>query len=99
MTRPEALSEAAIATHLATLPQWQRAGGAITRTLTFAGFPEAVAFVTRLVEPAEAMQHHPDVDVRYNRVIITLSTHDAGGLTASDFALAAQIDALMGSSS
>ena len=96
MTTPTPLAEHEITTHLAALPHWRRSGGAITRTLTFAGFPEAVAFVTRLIEPAETMQHHPDVDVRYNRVIITLSTHDAGGLTASDVTLAAQIDALAG---
>ena len=99
MPTPATLAEHEITSHLAALPHWRLSGDAITRTLIFTGFPEAVAFVTRLVEPAEAMQHHPDVDVRYNRVIITLSTHDAGGLTASDFALAAQIDALMGSSS
>lgn len=96
MTTPTPLSEHEITTHLAALPHWRRSGDAITRTLTFASFPEAVAFVTRLIEPAETMQHHPDVDVRYNRVIITLSTHDAGGLTASDFTLAAQIDTLAG---
>jgi 4a-hydroxytetrahydrobiopterin dehydratase len=95
MTVPTPLTDTEIQTHLATLPQWQRAGLTITRTVVFPGFPEAVAFVTRLIEPAESMQHHPDVDVRYNRVVITLSTHDAGGLTASDFTLAARIDALV----
>lgn len=96
MTRPALLTDADIEMRLSALPAWRRTGGAITRTVTFAGFPEAVAFVTRLVEPAEAMQHHPDIDVRYNRVVITLSTHDVGGLTASDVTLAAQIDALVG---
>lgn len=98
MPTPATLSEHEITTHLAELPHWRRSGDAITRTLSFTGFPEAVAFVTRLVEPAEAMQHHPDVDLRYNRVVISLSTHDAGGLTASDVTLAARIDALMESS-
>ena len=73
-----------------------RQGDAITRTFLFDGFPEATAFVQRLVEPAEAMNHHPDVDVRYNQVIITLSTHDSGGLTEHDFTLAARIDGLVG---
>jgi len=95
MTAPTPLTDTEIQTRLATLPQWQPAGRSITRTVLFPGFPEAVAFVTRLIEPAESMQHHPDVDVRYNRVVITLSTHDAGGLTASDFTLAARIDALV----
>lgn len=81
---------------LATLPAWTRAGDAITRTFAFEGFPEAVAFVQRLVAPAEAMQHHPDVDVRYSRVIVTLSTHDSGGVTAHDLALAARIDEVVG---
>jgi 4a-hydroxytetrahydrobiopterin dehydratase len=51
--------------------------------------------VQRLVAPAEGMNHHPDVDVRYNRVIITLSTHDSGGLTENDFGLAERIDGLV----
>ncbi|MBM3885379.1 MAG: 4a-hydroxytetrahydrobiopterin dehydratase [Gemmatimonadetes bacterium] len=96
MTRPTLLTDAELEARLIALPAWRRTGNTITRTITFAGFPEAVAFVTRLVEPAEAMQHHPDIDVRYNRVVITLSTHDAGGLTASDVTLAARIDALVG---
>lgn len=95
MSRPVRCSVAEIQTHLVALPNWQRTGDAITRMVVFPGFPEAVAFVTRLIEPAESMQHHPDIDVRYNRVVITLSTHDAGGLTASDFTLAARIDALV----
>lgn len=84
MSRPARLDEAAIAAALATLPGWTRAGDAITRTFSFAGFPEAVAFIQRLVPIAEGMQHHPDVDLRYDRVVVTLSTHDAGGLTALD---------------
>jgi 4a-hydroxytetrahydrobiopterin dehydratase len=92
MARPAKLDDIAIATKLRTLPGWARAGDTITRTFTFAGFPHAVAFVERLVAPAEEMNHHPDVDVRYNRVIITLSTHDQGGLTDADFKLAALVD-------
>lgn len=95
MSRPVRCSTAEIQSNLTALPQWQCSGEAITRTLVFPDFPHAVAFVTRVVEPAEAMQHHPDVDIRYNRVTITLSTHDAGGLTASDFILAERIDALV----
>jgi 4a-hydroxytetrahydrobiopterin dehydratase len=90
--RPKRLPEHEIADRLAALPGWVRKGEAITRTFTFAGFPEATAFVARLVAPAEEMEHHPDVDVRYNRVTVTLSTHDQGGLTAYDFDLAALVD-------
>ncbi|MEY4608759.1 MAG: hypothetical protein RL625_976 [Gemmatimonadota bacterium] len=95
MPKLPVLADHEIDRRLATLADWMRQGDAITRTFTFDGFPEATAFVQRLVEPAEAMNHHPDVDVRYNRVIVTLSTHDSGGLTANDFALAARIDTLV----
>lgn len=96
MPRMPLLSDHEIAQGLAALPEWSRVGQAITRTFTFAGFPEAVAFVQRLVAPAEALQHHPDVDVRYSRVIVTLTTHDSGGVTANDLTLAGLIDGLVG---
>lgn len=92
MARPSRLSDSDVDTRLGKLPGWKRAGNAITRTFTFAGFPEAVSFVERLVEPAERMEHHPDLDLRYNKVIVTLSTHDQGGLTTYDFDLAALVD-------
>ena len=85
------LSDIEIHRRLGALPGWQRQGTSIKRTYTFAGFPEAIAFVQGLVLPAEAMHHHPDVDVRYNRVIVTLSTHDSGGITESDLTLAERI--------
>lgn len=88
------LSEAEIAEALRGLPGWARAGSAITRTFRFAGFHEAVAFVDRLVAPAEAANHHPDLAVSYNRVQVTLTTHDAGGLTRKDVDLAHAIDRL-----
>lgn len=94
MARQPLLSDIEIQRQLGTLKGWVRRGDAITRTFTFPGFPAAVAFVQRLVAPAEAMGHHPDVDLRYDRVIITLSTHDAGGITANDLALAREIDGL-----
>lgn len=96
MARPARLSDIEIQRRLGALPGWSRRGDAITRTFTFAGFPEAVAFVGRLVQPAEALAHHPDVDLRYSRVIVTLSTHDQGGVTELDFTLAQRIDALVG---
>lgn len=92
MARPARLPDHDITARLAALPGWTRDGNAMTRTFTFAGFPEAVAFIDRLVEPAERMEHHPDVDLRYNKVTVTLSTHDQGGLTSYDFELAALVD-------
>jgi 4a-hydroxytetrahydrobiopterin dehydratase len=86
------LTDAEVATGLATLTGWAREGNAIRRTFAFKGFPEAVAFIQRLVAPAEAMDHHPDVDLRYNKVIVTLSTHSAGGITGLDLELARQIN-------
>jgi 4a-hydroxytetrahydrobiopterin dehydratase len=73
---------------LRSLPGWTSDGKSLRRTDTFPGFPEAVAFVNRLVGPAEAQGHHPDISVSYNRVTLSLTTHDAGGLTAKDLALA-----------
>ena len=94
MPRPQVLSDIEIQRQLGALRGWSRKGDTITKTYMFAGFPAAVAFVQRLVEPAEGMNHHPDVDLRYNRVIVSLSTHDAGGITANDFTLAAAIEGL-----
>ena len=79
------LDDAEIADRLRALPGWRREGDAIVKEFTFAGFPEAVAFVSRLVEPAEAADHHPDLTIRYRRVLVSFSTHSEGGLTARDF--------------
>lgn len=92
MSRPAKLDDISIANRLRALPGWSRSGDSITRTFAFSGFPAAVEFITRLVEPAEEMEHHPDVDLRYRKVIVTLSTHDQGGLTELDFRLAALVD-------
>ncbi len=78
---------------LQTMPEWRVEGQAIVREFTFSGFPEAVAFVSRLVAPAEAADHHPDLEIHYRRVIVRYSTHSEGGLTALDFAGAAAADA------
>ena len=71
---------------LASLPGWSRAGSAIARQFTFDGFPDAVAFVGRLVPGAEAAGHHPDITINYRRVTVTYTTHDDGGITEKDFA-------------
>ena len=86
------LDEAAITAGMARLPGWTREGEAIRRTYELASFPEAIAFVNRVAGFAEDADHHPDILVQYRRVTLTLSTHDAGGLTGRDLALAARID-------
>ena len=91
MGRLPVLSDIEIQRRLGALPGWSRQGDVLRRTFTFAGFPEALAFAQTLVAPAEAMNHHPDVDIRYNRVIVTLSTHDSGGITENDLVLAERI--------
>jgi 4a-hydroxytetrahydrobiopterin dehydratase len=75
------------------LPGWTLRGGALRRTFAFPSFRDAIAFVQRVAELAEAADHHPDIDIRYDRVTLTLTTHEAGGLTAADFDLAARIGA------
>ncbi len=87
------LDEAGIKEKLARLSGWARAGDAIRKEYTFADFAEAMGFVTRVALRAEAMNHHPDILVNYSRVTLTLSSHDAGGLTERDFRLAEKIDA------
>lgn len=77
---------------LAALPGWRLDGDRITRQFTYAGFPEAVAFVSRLVPDAEAADHHPDITINYRRVTLAFTTHSEGGLTDKDFAGAAAAD-------
>ncbi len=86
------LSEEAIAAEVRALEEWSRTGEAIVKEFTFRSFLPAIQFVNRVAEQAEAVNHHPDILIRYNRVTLTLSTHDAGGLTPKDFALAREID-------
>jgi len=80
---------------LASLPHWREAPGrdAVTRDLAFADFPAAWAFMTRVALLAERMDHHPEWSNTYNRVSITLTTHDAGGLSDRDAAMAKTIEA------
>jgi 4a-hydroxytetrahydrobiopterin dehydratase len=85
--------EAALERELAAVPAWQRQGQTISRTYEFADFAAAMQFVNAVAALAEAAQHHPDIDVRWNRVTLALTTHDAGGLTMKDVALARECDA------
>jgi 4a-hydroxytetrahydrobiopterin dehydratase len=73
------------------LPEWAVEDGSLVRFWTFADFVEAMAFVNRVAELAEAAGHHPDIDIRYNRVRLALVSHDAGGITARDAAMARQL--------
>jgi 4a-hydroxytetrahydrobiopterin dehydratase len=91
------LSQAEIDSKLAELPGWERSGQAIEKQFKCGDFVGSVEFVDRLVESAEAMNHHPDLAVSWDTVTVTISTHSEGGLTAADFELAAKIDALPGS--
>jgi len=88
------LKAAEIKAALASLPDWKKKDAAITRTFQFKDFPPAIKFVNALARLAEKANHHPDIDIRWNKVTLTLSTHDAGGLTTKDFALAKQFNAL-----
>jgi len=87
------LTEAEIQALLPRVPGWERRGPELRRTWTFPDFRGAMAFVNRVADLAEAADHHPDIDIRYSKVTLVLSTHDAGGLTARDFALAEKIGA------
>ena len=87
------MDEAQIAGALAALPAWQRNDDIISRTYEFPDFPAAMKFVNAVAALAEQVQHHPDIDVRWNKVTLALTTHEAGGLTEKDFALARECDA------
>ena len=75
-----------------SLPRWTLEQDLLSRELRFADFAEAMAFVNRVAEAAERHDHHPDISISYSLVRLDLSTHKVGGLTAKDFALAAEID-------
>jgi 4a-hydroxytetrahydrobiopterin dehydratase len=90
----EKLSDLEIQRALGTLPGWSRRGDTLTKTYTFDKFANGIAFVSRVAKAADEMDHHPDIDIRYTKVTMTLSTHDAGGITNSDLKLAEQIEKL-----
>jgi len=90
----ELLTEGQIAAEMDTVKAWTRENSQITRQVVRADFRDALLFVNAVGYLAEQAGHHPDVAIAWNTVTLTLSTHSAGGLTANDFALARQIDAL-----
>lgn len=89
------LSEEQIKEQLGRVDGWTRDGETIRKQYTLGGFPDAIAFVTRLAFDAEAADHHPDIFINYKRVMISFSTHSEGGLTLKDFDGARKVDALV----
>jgi 4a-hydroxytetrahydrobiopterin dehydratase len=87
----DVLSTAQIETALADLDGWAYTDGALTKTFRFADFVRAVDFVEQLADVAESMQHHPDIDIRYNKVTLRVVTHSAGGVTTRDVELAVAV--------
>jgi 4a-hydroxytetrahydrobiopterin dehydratase len=90
----DVLTQQQIDVALADLDGWTYEDGALTRTFRFADFVHAVDFVEHLADVAESMQHHPDIDIRYNKVTLRLATHSAGGVTARDVELAVALSRL-----
>ncbi len=85
------LTDAEIQSRVSLLPGWEVQGSQLQTNRKFKDFIAAIEFVNKLVEPAESSQHHPDIEISYNKVKISLTTHDAGGLTQNDFDLAQTI--------
>jgi 4a-hydroxytetrahydrobiopterin dehydratase len=88
------LSDNQVQQALTTLPGWTLENGELVQQRTFKDFVTAMAFVNDVAQLAEAAGHHPDIDIRYNRVRLALVTHDAGGITQSDIGLAQKINNL-----
>jgi len=87
-----ALTREQVSLKLKAVPEWSAKAQTLNRTFKFDGFLMSIAFVRRVAKRAEKNQHHPDIDVRYDKVTLTLTTHDEGGLTEKDFTLAEQCD-------
>jgi len=87
-----ALTPKQISVHLTTVPNWSKRAQAIRRTFKFEGFLKSIAFVNRIAKKAQRNNHHPDIDIRFDHVTLTLTTHDEGGITEKDFPVARQCD-------
>jgi 4a-hydroxytetrahydrobiopterin dehydratase len=88
------LSDAQIQTALQQLPGWRTSGNTIERVFQFASFLQAMEFVNHIAEAAEAVNHHPDILINYNKVTLALVSHDSGGVTQRDVKMAARINEL-----
>lgn len=86
------LTDSEIQQALASLPGWQRSGKAIQRIFEFSDFKAAMHFVNKVADAAETANHHPDIDIRYNKVTTALISHDSGGVTQRDMRMAQQIN-------
>jgi len=89
------LSAEAVTDALRSLPGWSLEGGQLVRTVEFRDFVGAIMFVNHVAEQAEDANHHPDIDIRYNKVKLALVSHDAGGLTDRDVAMARTLSSLL----
>jgi len=92
MTKNEKLNGASIQSWLASHTGWKRKSNALIKEFKFSSFRDSVVFVNRVATLADTADHHPDIDVRYDRVMLSLSTHSAGGITEKDLKLAEQVD-------
>ena len=88
------LSDIEIQRALGTLDGWSRKGDTIVKTFVFTSFPVGIRWVDQVAEIAEGMQHHPDLDIRYTKISVALSTHDSGGVTGLDLELAREMERL-----
>ena len=91
---PTTLSDLEIQRALGGLPGWARRGDVLVKTFSFSRFADGIGFVQRIARAADAADHHPDIDIRYTKITCSLSTHDAGGITAADLSLASTIETL-----
>jgi 4a-hydroxytetrahydrobiopterin dehydratase len=86
------LSTMQINRRLKDVPHWTKRGKTIRRIFSCGGFPKSIDFVDQVADCSQQLDHHPDIDIRFDRVTLTLTSHDAGGLTNSDFTLALRCD-------
>jgi 4a-hydroxytetrahydrobiopterin dehydratase len=87
-----ALTAKQVSLHLKAVPNWSKRAQTILRTFKFEGFLECIAFVNQIARKAQKLNHHPDIDIRFNKVTLKLTTHHEGGITEKDFSLARQCD-------
>jgi 4a-hydroxytetrahydrobiopterin dehydratase len=90
-----ALTTKQIRLRLKAVPNWSKRGQTIYRTFQFEGFPKSIDFVNRVARKAQKADHHPDIDIRFNKVTLTLTTQGEGGITEKDFSLARQCDEVL----
>jgi len=84
-----------VGVHLKAVPNWSKRAQTIVRTFQFEGFLNAIDFVNRIAKKAQKSDHHPDIDIRFNKVTLKLTTHDEEGITEKDFSLARQCDEIL----